>query len=321
MPEKSAMKRDGSPSKGEPSGLAYAFLTFTCFGVTNFLLGVIAERATDPHQAVLIAPVVLWLGTGLLGILFRFLPAGKPLWQAATAHTHHFRLAAAAGFFLAMGMLSLKIGFLTDPASKGPITAVTAANAVLVALMALWILQERLASAQWLGILLTAAGIAGMAFSSEGGNALKGMGFGLITLTCFAITNFTLKTLGHRGMNSMSAALVIWLAVGACGAAGAAVLAVTGRSPFQLRPHYLLPTALAAGLILGAGMWSLKRGVTIGRAGPVTAIAGANAWLVTVLDLIAFRHFPSILKLAGMAVALIGVAVLGICRGGRDIRE
>ncbi|HDP95622.1 MAG TPA: hypothetical protein ENN40_09720 [Candidatus Aminicenantes bacterium] len=304
----------------ERSGFGYAFFTFTCFGVTNFLLGVIAEQATAADQVVLVAPVVLWLGTGLLGLAFLLSPRGKSLWRKAVSNPGHFWMAAAAGVCLALGMLTLKLGFLADPASKGPITAVTAANAVVVALLVRFLLRERLLWPQWGGILVTVAGISVMALSAGGGNALRGLGYGVITLTCFGITNTVLKLLGHRGMPSMSAAITIWLAVGACGAFGIVVATVTGPNIFQLKPIYLLPAALVAGLSLGAGMWSLKRGVTVGRAGPVTAIAGANAWLVTVLDLLAFRHFPSPLKLTGMVIALIGVAFLALSMPRRGFR-
>lgn len=302
------------------SGFGYALITFTCFGITNFLLGAIAECAHAPDQAVLIAPVVLWLGTGLMGAVFLSSKRGKTLWHAAVSNPRHFWMAAGAGICLAMGMLTLKLGFTADPASKGPITAITAANAVLVALLARLILSERLRQRQWVGILVTVAGISIMAFSTGGGNALRGLGYGMITLLCFGITNTVLAVLGHRGMPSMSTALTIWLAVGVCGAMGTGISTVTGPNISNLKPLYLLPLALVAGLTLGAGMWSLKRGVTVGRAGPVTAIAGANAWLVTVLDLLAFRHFPSLLKLTGMAVALLGVAILALSASGRRLR-
>jgi len=301
------------PAAGfQRSGFAHAFLTFLCFGTTNFLLGVIAERGIHPQSAALVAPVVLWLGTGLLGLGFIMMPSGQKLLRSAASKGGLLVLALAAGACLAMGMLSLKLGFLADPASKGPITAVASANAVFVALLAWLILGERLGQRRWSGILITLCGLSLMALSTGGGNALRGLGFGLFTLICFGLTNIILKVLGHLGMPSMAAALTVWLTVGVCGAIGMVTLAATGRGIKSLAPFYLVPLALAAGIILGVGMWSLKRGVTLGRAGPVVAIAGSNAWLVALLDWGVFGHVPSTVKLAGMGIALAGVALLAL---------
>lgn len=301
------------------SGIAHAFLTFTCFGITNFLLGFIVERCENPAHASLAAPVVLWLGCGLLGMAFILSPAGRTMLRHTRIRGLDLIMAVAGGVFLAIGMLTLKLGFLSDPGSKGPITAVTAANAVLVALFARRLLGERLVVYQWAGILITVGGISVMGLSIGGEAALRGLLFGLATLACFGITNTLLKVLGYRGVPSMPAALIVWLSVGACGIAGIMILAISTTGIAGMQPHWLYGVALSAGVSLGIGMWSLKRGVTLGRAGPVVAIAGSNAVLVTIMDLAVFGHLPSTLKLGGMLAALAGVGVLAV--SGNNIQN
>lgn len=57
-------------------------------------------------------------------------------------------------------------------------------------------------------------------------------------------------------------------------------------------------------------MLGIKLAVTKGPAGPATAIAGSNAILVTLLDLLVFRHWPPAAKVIGMILALAGIAIL-----------
>jgi drug/metabolite transporter (DMT)-like permease len=57
-------------------------------------------------------------------------------------------------------------------------------------------------------------------------------------------------------------------------------------------------------------MLEIKIAVTKGPGGTATAITGANALLVTVLDRIFFGHMPPAIKLIGMATALGGIGIL-----------
>lgn len=294
-------------------GILFALLTFLCFGMTNFLLGYISEKASDPRKANLIAPILVWLGMGLLAVIFLSILRISGRRPGGFTSRGDTLLAVLAGMVLAFSMISLKIGFMMDPSAKGPITAIASSSAVIVALMARLLLKESLSSLQWAGILITLGGIATMALSSGGSeHALLGIFFGAITLLGFGFTNTILKVIGTHGMNSITAALVIWLTAGICGLAGLGLLQSLHFSITDLNPAPLRIISIAAGFFLGVGMWSLKRGVTVGRAGPVVAVAGANALLVVFLDYLFFGNLVNVLKLAGMATAIGGIVILAL---------
>jgi drug/metabolite transporter (DMT)-like permease len=93
----------------------------------------------------------------------------------------------------------------------------------------------------------------------------------------------------------------------------------TGRLPW-LRPAGLGWLALLAGVFLALGMLFVKKAVTVGPAGPATAVSGSNAIVVSLLDYWFLGHWLPTLKLAGMLVAVAGIAALALARPGGDAR-
>jgi drug/metabolite transporter (DMT)-like permease len=87
------------------------------------------------------------------------------------------------------------------------------------------------------------------------------------------------------------------------------------RSGFPgLPPGRLGWLALAAGIFLGLGMLGIKKAVTLGPAGPATAVSGSNAILVSLLDLGLLGHWLPPLKLVGMLTAIAGIVMLALAR-------
>jgi drug/metabolite transporter (DMT)-like permease len=140
------------------------------------------------------------------------------------------------------------------------------------------------------------------------------VGLALAAMMLFGLTNFFLKLAGARGCDSFSASVVLWLSVGACG-----VLACVGYWLVRSRwPRLGSPglgwLALAAGVLLGLGMLGIKKAVTLGPAGPATAVSGSNAILVSLLDLGLLGHKLPALKLLGMLAAVAGIVVFALTR-------
>lgn len=294
--------------------LGWALASLFCFGVTNFLLGYISEKgAADPGASVK-AAMILWLGCGLLGvagaILFRATGrgfSGMPGWRS-------YLLPVMAGVALALGMLLLKSSLAANPLAKGPIVAVTSSNSLVVALLALAFIGERLSPGQWAGVAVIVAGIVLVSLGGGGRALLGAVGLAVVAMLLFGITNFLLKLAGRRGDDSLTAAVVLWLAVGACG-----LLAVGGRWLGAARlPALATPLltllAFVAGGTLALGMLGIKKAVTLGQAGPASAVSGANAILVSLLDLLLLGHWLPGLKLAGMLTAVAGIVVLALAQ-------
>jgi drug/metabolite transporter (DMT)-like permease len=292
--------------------LGFAVAGFFFFGLTNFLLGVIAEQSPDRAAASISAPMLVWLGMGLMGLAatIRFRVSGKGF--AGIPAPRFAMLAAVAGIFLAAGMLTLKLGLAADAASRGPIVAVTSCSSALVALLAWLLLGEKLRRAQMAGLAVVLGGIAILAAGSSNRASLTGFLFGAASMFLFGITNFLLKYCGHHHTDSIRATAVLWLSGGACGVLALAATFILGRGLPGLESWALKGTALGAGLLLGAGMLMVKLAVTRGPAGPAAAIIGSNAVLVALLEWLFFNHVPAPVKLAGMVVALAGILLLAL---------
>lgn len=284
------------------------------FGVTNFILGFISEKSVGDPAASVKAAMILWLGCGLLGMggAFHFRLAKRGF--SGNPGKKSFLLPVAAGVALALGMLLLKSSLAANPLAKGPIVAVTSSNSLLVALLAWGFLGEKLSFGQWAGFLVIVAGLALIGLSGGGRAHLGAMVFALAAMFLFGATNFLLKLAGERGCDSLKAAVVLWLTVGACG-----VLAVTGHWlvqgawPQLARPA-LTGLALLAGIFLALGMLGIKKAVTLGQAGPASAVSGSNSILVALLDIAVLGHWLPPWKLAGMATAVVGIILLAVAR-------
>ena len=292
--------------------LVFALGALFFFGLTNFSLGYIAEKsAVDPRASVQ-AALILWLGTGMLGVAAAAALRISGRGLAGLPGRAGLLLPAAAGLTLALGMLLLKSSLAADPLAKGPIVAITSSNSLVVALLALVFVGEKLSSGQWAAFLATVAGI--VLVSLGGGGHLAMVGLALAAMMLFGLTNFFLKLAGERGCDSLSASVVLWLSVGACGVlACAGYWLVLSRWP-RLGSPGLGWLALAAGILLGLGMLGIKKAVTLGPAGPATAVSGSNAILVSLLDLGLLGHKLPALKLLGMLAAVAGIVVFALTR-------
>jgi drug/metabolite transporter (DMT)-like permease len=284
------------------------------FGLTNFILGLIAESSGKDPAASIHAAMILWLGTGLLGIISSASSAAVRSSVAVLARERKWLVPAAAGVTLALGMFLLKSSLAGNPLAKGPIVAVTSSNSMVVALLAWLFLREVLSSGQWAGFLLIVAGIALVSLGGASASHFNAVSLALLAMFCFGLTNFFLKLAGARGCDSVAAAVVLWLSVGACGvSAVAGNLALRSRL-LALESGRLSLLALLAGMLLALGMLAIKKAVTLGPAGPAAAVSGSNAILVCLLDYWLLGHRLPALKLTGMLTVIAGIVTLALAR-------
>jgi drug/metabolite transporter (DMT)-like permease len=294
--------------------LLYALGALFFFGVTNFSLGFISEKSAGDPAASIKAAMILWLGTGLLGIAGSswFFFSGRGF--SGLPRRNSAFLPLAAGITLALGMLLLKLSLAANVLAKGPIVAIASSNSLVVALLAWVFLREKLSPGQLGSFLVIIAGITLLSLGGMAGDELDAVGYAVASMLLLGLTNFFLKLAGEQGFDSITAAVLLWLAVGGCG-----VLAVAwhwlerARWPW-LEPGGLVWLTLLAGIFLALGMLLVKKSVTLGPAGPATAVSGSNAILVSLLDLVLLGHWLAPLKLAGMLAAVAGIVALALAR-------
>jgi len=287
----------------------YAFLTFFLFGLTNFILGFISEKTSSISNASLYSAMILWVGMGFMGFISFILFRGRKESLFEFKEKKHIFLSAIAGISLSVGMLTLKLGFFFDPMSKGPIVAIVSTNSLIVALLSLYFLKERLNRVQIIGFLIIVFGILMISLSNVNRASLTAIFFGFITMLLFALTNYILKFLGSRGLNSVKVVGVLWLFSGLFGVLAIGIDLFLSKGNILLLPDSIKTFAFLAGISLGFGMLTLKIAVSKGPAGPIVAIAGSNAILVTALDYIFFGQMPIVLKITGMLIAILGIFI------------
>ena len=298
------------------SWILFAAATFILFGLTNFILGYIGEASGNNSDTSISSIMLLWTGMGILGVIVLFSPVitfgkVKESFKKKTAPT-----GMLAGITLALGMFTLKTGFISDPGSKGPIVAIASANAMFVAFAAWIFLREKLSRKQLLGMVIILSGISLIALGSNSSASFRGIAFGISTLILFGTTNYLLKYAGHKGGDPLVITTLLWISAGCFGITSLAVSILSGRGLKGLDDPLLISLSLMTGLILGLGMLTLKISLKRGPAGPAIAISGSNAVLVLLLDLLVFGHFPSLIKTTGMIIVLTGIIMISLSGKG-----
>ena len=136
--------------------------------------------------------------------------------------------------------------------------------------------------------------------------------YALATMVFFALTNFLVKLAGEGGMDSVFAANLIWLSAGAVGVIFLLYGMYTGsfQRALQNTDLRLLVLPILAGVFLALGMYTIKRAVTLGEAGPSVAIASSNAIIVAILSYIFLNEGLSATKIGGMLLAIVGIIIM-----------
>jgi len=138
----------------------YALFTMLFFSITNFLLKVAGHYGMNS----IIASLILWLSVGFVGVIFlAYYYATGTFPENKEALSLPLLFAPViAGVFLALGMYCLKLSLTTGPA--GPAVAISAANALGVAMLSYIFLKEGLSGAKMVGMLMVIGGIVVMSF-------------------------------------------------------------------------------------------------------------------------------------------------------------
>ena len=296
------------------SWILFASTTFILFGLTNFLLGYIGETSGNNMEASISSIILLWTGMGVLGIIMLLSPA---ISVEKIRETFRMKTASSgilAGITLALGMFTLKAGFISDPGSKGPIVAIASANAMFVAFSAWIFLKERLSRKQLFGMVIILSGILLITLGGDSFASFRGVIFGISTLLLYGITNYLLKYAGHKGGDPLVIAVLLWISAGCFGITSIIISIFSGRGLKGLDDIVLIFLSLITGFILGLGMLTLKISLKRGPAGPAIAISGSNAVLVLILDLLVFGHLPSSMKILGMTIVIAGIIVIALAK-------
>jgi len=133
----------------------YALGTMAMFGVTNSLLKFAAHENMDS----IFASQILWLSVGIFGLIFfaYYYSTGSFTTNLSGTSSLLLVVPIVAGVCLAAGMFFIKKAVAVGPA--GPATAISAGNAILVALFAYLVLKEGLSTPKLIGMIMVVAGI------------------------------------------------------------------------------------------------------------------------------------------------------------------
>ena len=134
------------------------------------------------------------------------------------------------------------------------------------------------------------------------------------TMILFAMTNFLVKLAGEGGMDSIFAANLIWLSAGAVGVVFLTYGLYTGSFQDGIRNNSvkMLALPILAGVFLALGMYTIKRAVTLGDAGPSVAIANSNAIIVAALAWLVLGEELSATEIGGMVMVIGGIIIMSV---------
>lgn len=306
--------------------LVFAFSTLVCFAGQNELDGAIGQEAASPPDVGFSNGQVQALECGLFGLAslcWLRLRGGRgplsfvPAWVLL--------LQFSCGVVMAGGNLLLACTLAKDFHSKALISAVLPLNAVPLAVMCWVFIGERLTLVQGIGILVAVVGLVLMACANVTTKRLEGAAFGLVSACCYAVANFGIKVSSKRGLSSAHgwAICLLWLGMGLVGVVAfgtgclmeGGCLAGMGELNAKWGPgesNRLYIFSVLSGVCQALAVGSLKLGVTLGCAAPVIAIANSNAIVVLVLDEIFFTPSNAVLKLVGLAVVIVGIAIIAL---------
>jgi len=131
----------------------------------------------------------------------------------------------------------------------------------------------------------------------------------------FGVTNYLLKYASVRGIPSIEGTVVLWVATGLVGLIAVILMIAGGMFNPVINvklsnvdfKYFTVP--VAAGITLAAGMYFLKAAVSVGKAGPATAIASSNAALVAALSWLLLNEKLSVSEVIGMTLYIAAVIV------------
>ena len=139
--------------------------------------------------------------------------------------------------------------------------------------------------------------------------------YAILTMIAFGVTNFLLKYVGDKGMNSIFAAGLLWMAVGLAGLIYFLYSYFTGdfqKNLSDIKQRWLVALPMVAGFSLAFGMYTIKKAVTLGPAGPAVAIAASNAIIVAVLAWAVLGESLTFTKILGMSLIIAGIFVVAL---------
>jgi drug/metabolite transporter (DMT)-like permease len=196
--------------------------------------------------------------------------------------------------------------------SAGATALVMAAQPLLTAAIAWRWLGERLAPAQWLGVLVGLAGVGLVVWHKMDVRALTPGGLAAVGIALAGVTAGTLYQRAFcRHANLWSGAFLQF----AVSLAVLAPLAVAVED-FRIEWSWQLPVSIAFLVILASilGVNALHTLMRRGQATRVTSLLYLTPIIAVALEFLMFGERPSALTLAGIAVACAGVALVSARR-------
>lgn len=295
--------------------LGCSFATMLAWGLNNFIYGILAERGGP--GANLSGMFLMWFTMGLLGLISaaRLACGGKSLTNAARSWPGLLSFLAGAGY--ASGSLAMSLGIASDPASKGPISAMLALTSLLVVGLAFCLFGERVGLGQATGILGAVGGVVMMVFANSGRAALTGLGLGGLCACLFAPSTMAMKRASISLEPQMVSALMNMafllfgiFALAASFSIGRGLQGLDGPTAW-----WLVLLAAVCGLLRWLGVVAMSQAFrNKGPSGSVVTIVNANSLLVFLLDLVFFQPDLSPLKLAGAVLVVVAISLVTLCQ-------
>lgn len=272
-------------------------------GSGSFLSAVVMKEATHT-EAVLSNMVCVFGGAGVMamvGTVVQALTCGALAGMEGAVNCALGVLAGGSNY-VGIGLLTLAYSF--DPDTAGPTMALVPLCDVLVCVMSWVILGERLHALQLAGIVVCISGPMVMVRKADSVGvdqvivALAGSVF-------YGLSDFLRGTAQRRHAESSSFVLLMTLTMGLI---SFMIFAITDRTLAGLTPALVVVSVCGGALwVLGAACFQLALD---GPVAAVSAIVNTNSIVVLLFTCTFFGTIPSLQKLVGMALSILGITLL-----------
>jgi drug/metabolite transporter (DMT)-like permease len=299
------------------SPITFAVISCMFFGMDNFFIAYAGSylQAPSAHMALtFLFSCVLALITHI--VLVAAFASYRSQVQAMLGSSKMVLIGVPmTGILIVLAELSACIGYSLDLPESGPHQALAACNVLIVAPFFYFTHGERMTRLQLCGMLAMLVGAISMADFSKWealqSNTLRGFFWLLVSMILFAISDITLRFTSTVGVPWQPRVLFMVLMMGVLGFPMSAIDHNRGNAfeEFGKEPSLLVwPFLNALAGILGLLSCTIAFEAPEAPCGVLTAIVNANSVILVVLNKVILGYDPSLSKLAGAAIIMVGVA-------------
>ena len=312
---------DNSQASYQPLGgiqpymwIVYSFMALLCFSFG----GVISGQASDfPFHLALTASLasLTFLVTICTFFALRFLCREK---RFPTIYDSNLfkngklspgvKFGCLGGFLTMGGMLSYILGWYFDENGRGIIVSIFSSSTIFTSLLSHFIFKEKLTVCQGIGMAIGCGGIIVISIESGSDGTWISYLCGISSFLCFGLANLINRKMQIEGLDPLTGGTLYAFGHFATGALMLVILVLSGLELDQ--SDFEFGIAYCGYLIIFTAIFCSTRALMTGHIPISLSISNSQGAVFILLEYLLFDIRPSIIKLAGAMIVIVGLLIL-----------